>query len=203
MKIRTGCLALLLLVALPSAPPPLPAQQSTGNARTGMLARAGTVDLPHQSAPASLTLSPPTVPRQRGARLLHPKNSVSPSLAQISRALAAGQSGQVQQSAPTIMDSEHSKSILSNFDGVSSLDSGITNFGAEFEPPDQGLCVGNGFVVEPVNSAFTIYRRDGSVVIGPFNVNVLFNEGLLEFTSDPRCYFDKPTHTWFAIILAS
>jgi hypothetical protein len=99
------------------------------------------------------------------------------------------------------MDSEHSKSVLSNFDGVSSLDSGITNFGAEFEPPDQGLCVGNGFVVEPVNSAFTIYRRNGSVVTGPFNVNVLFDEGLLEFTSDPRCYFDKPTHTWFAIIL--
>jgi hypothetical protein len=30
---------------------------------------------------------------------------------------------------------------------------------------------------------------------------VLFDEGLLEFTSDPRCYFDKPTHTWFATIL--
>lgn len=84
---------------------------------------------------------------------------------------------------------------------MSSLDSAITNFGAEFEPPDQGLCVGNGFVVEPVNSAFTIYRRNGSVVTGPLNVNVLFNEGLLEFTTDPRCYFDAPTHTWFATIL--
>jgi hypothetical protein len=84
---------------------------------------------------------------------------------------------------------------------VSSLDSGVTNFGAEFEPPDQGLCVGNGFVVEPVNSAFTIYRRNGSVVTGPFNVNVLYDEGLTEFTSDPRCYFDKSTNTWFATIL--
>jgi hypothetical protein len=56
-------------------------------------------------------------------------------------------------------------------------------------------------VVEPVNSAFTIYRRNGAVVAGPFNVNVLFKEGLAEFTSDPRCYFDKQTHTWFAIIL--
>jgi hypothetical protein len=72
---------------------------------------------------------------------------------------------------------------------------------SQAQPPDQGLCVGNGFVVEPVNSAFTIYRRNGSVVTGPFNVNVLFDEGLLEFTSDPRCYFDKPTNTWFATIL--
>jgi hypothetical protein len=133
--------------------------------------------------------------------LLHPKNFASASSAQISLALAAGQSRQAQQAALTLVDLERSKSVLSNFDGVSSLDSAVTNFGAEFEPPDQGLCVGNGFVVEPVNSAFTIYRRNGSVVTGPLNVNVLFNEGLTEFTSDPRCYFDKATHTWFAIIL--
>src|SRR5713226_9299327 len=91
--------------------------------------------------------------------------------------------------------------LLEGFNGVSSRDSAITNFGAEFEPPDQGLCVGNGFIVEPVNSAFTIYHTDGSVVAGPFNVNVLFDEGLKQFTSDPRCYFDKSTNTWFAIIV--
>jgi hypothetical protein len=193
--------ALLGVLGLLSLPLPLPSQQSDGHARTGTLTRSATVDLLHLSTPQSLALAAPAVPRQRGARLLHPKNSASPISAQISRALAAGQSNQVQQTTPTLLDSEHSKSILSNFDGVSSLDSAVTNFGAEFEPPDQGLCVGNGFVVEPVNSAFTIYRRNGSVVAGPFNVNVLFDEGLLEFTSDPRCYFDKPTHTWFATIL--
>ena len=91
--------------------------------------------------------------------------------------------------------------LVKKFNGASSLDSAVTNFGAEFEPPDQGLCVGNGFVVEPVNSAFTIYHTNGSVVAGPFNVNVLFHEGLTEFTSDPRCYFDKSTNTWFATIL--
>ena len=91
--------------------------------------------------------------------------------------------------------------LLEGFNGVSSRDSAITNFGAEFEPPDQGLCVGNGFVVEPVNSAFTIYRNNGKVVAGPFNVNKLFAEGFKQFTSDPRCYFDKATNTWFAIIL--
>jgi hypothetical protein len=193
--------ALLGVLGLLSLPLPLLSQQSDGHARTGTLTRSATVDLLHLSTPQSLALAAPAVPRQRGARLLHPKNSASPISAQISRALAAGQSNQVQQTSPTLLDSEQSKSILSNFDGVSSLDSAVTNFGAEFEPPDQGLCVGNGFVVEPVNSAFTIYRRNGSVVAGPFNVNVLFDEGLLEFTSDPRCYFDKPTHTWFATIL--
>src|SRR5258708_38253873 len=94
-----------------------------------------------------------------------------------------------------------SAALLEGFNGVSSRDSAKTNFGAQFEPPDQGLCVGNGFVVEPVNSAYTIYRTNGTVVAGPFNVNKLFADGFKQFTSDPRCYFDKSTNTWFAVIL--
>ena len=86
--------------------------------------------------------------------------------------------------AASVVDARHVGTLLSNFNGVSSLDSAVTNFGAEFEPPDQGLCVGNGFVLEPVNSAFTIYHTDGSVVAGPFNVNDLFAEDPLAFTSD-------------------
>jgi hypothetical protein len=191
---RHSMAALALLILL-SVPLPVFAQQPFAHARTGSLSRAATVDLVHPSAPGKLALGVPAAPRQRGARMLHPKNSSSLGSAQI------GQASQAQQAASTSMDSENPANILSNFDGVSSLDSGVTNFGAEFEPPDQGLCVGNGFVVEPVNSAFTIYRRNGSVVTGPFNVNVLYDEGLTEFTSDPRCYFDKSTNTWFATIL--
>jgi hypothetical protein len=110
---------------------------------------------------------------------------------------SSGSNGQISSSPIT----NQTNGLVRKFNGVSSLDSAVTNFGAEFEPPDQGLCVGNGFVLEAVNSAFTIYHRNGSVVTGPFNVNVLFNEGLTEFTSDPRCYFDKTTNTWFAIIV--
>jgi hypothetical protein len=92
-------------------------------------------------------------------------------------------------------------SPLANFNGVSSRDSQFTNFDAKFEPPDQGLCQGGGFVLEPVNSAYRIYRTNGRSVRGPFNINDLFNVGGKEFTSDPRCWFDRATHTWFATIL--
>jgi hypothetical protein len=88
-----------------------------------------------------------------------------------------------------------------NFNGVSSRDSQFTNFEAKFEPPDQALCQGNGFVLEPVNSAYRIYRTNGKSLRGPFNVNDLFNVGGAEFTSDPRCWFDRSTQTWFATIL--
>ncbi len=107
------------------------------------------------------------------------------------------------QSAPTVNPSntQTTANITSNFDGTSSRDSQITNFNQEFEPPDQGLCVGNGYVVEPVNSAFRVFDRFGNTLAGPSNVNDLYNEGALQFTSDPRCYYDATTNTWFAIIL--
>ncbi len=91
--------------------------------------------------------------------------------------------------------------LMQNFNGTSSRDSEVTNFGQEFEPPDQGLCAGNGFVVDMVNSAYTVYKPNGTVVTGPFNINGPFDEGLLQFTSDPRCYYDASTNTWFATIL--
>jgi hypothetical protein len=91
--------------------------------------------------------------------------------------------------------------LLRHFNGVSSLDSEVTNFGAKFEPPDTALCEGNGFVLEPVNSAYTIYRTNGTPIAGPFNINDLFHRGGLQFTSDPRCYYDPTTNTWFATIL--
>ncbi len=92
-------------------------------------------------------------------------------------------------------------SALVNFNGVSSRDSQVTNFEQMFEPPDQGLCEGNGFVLEPVNSAYRIYLTTGKSLRGPFNINDLFNVGAKEFTSDPRCWFDPSTQTWFATIL--
>ncbi len=56
-------------------------------------------------------------------------------------------------------------------------------------------------MLEPVNSAYRIYRTTGKSLRGPFNVNDLFNVGGKEFTGDPRCWFDSSTQTWFATIL--
>ena len=92
-------------------------------------------------------------------------------------------------------------SALANFNGTSSRDSQFTNYNLEFEPPDQGLCEANGFVLEPVNSAYRIFRTNGKTLRGPFNINDLFNVGGKEFTSDPRCWYDPATTTWFSVIL--
>jgi hypothetical protein len=160
------------------------------------------------SAPGGAAAQPPA-PYSAAVRGLAPRVQRVAADAQIastrakgSRRLVARTAGPLA-SAPRVVSSSEvaAKATLHNFNGTSSRDSEVTNFDARFEPPDQGLCEGNGFVLEAVNSAFTIFRRDGTVVRGPFNVNDLFNEGSEEFTSDPRCYFDATTNTWFAVIL--
>jgi hypothetical protein len=141
-----------------------------------------------RSSGAALGPQLPSVSRTRGARRIPPRRSTAAPATRPPQATSAS-------SAPA------PATLLESFNGVSSRDSAVTNFGQEFEPPDQGLCVGNGFVVEMVNSAYTVYRPNGTVVSGPFNVNGPFDEGLTQFTSDPRCYYDAATHTWFATIL--
>ena len=166
--------ALIVVAALPAS--------ASASAETGLVPRvqAG----PPTAAPlAALGL----VARPRGARHRHGRPG--------SRTSENGPAAASPAAAPAAAP-------LVNFDGVSSRDSAETNFGQEFEPPDQGLCVGNGFVLEPVNSAYRVYDEAGHSLAGPFNVNGPFNEGLKEFTSDPRCYYDAAAHTWIAIILA-
>jgi hypothetical protein len=185
-SLRVG-LGVLALVATLSAP----AAADQPAARTYAGATAGTVapSVASSLAPQGLAPKGALATRPRGARRQHQQ-----------LAAAAPVSGPPQVAAPELGGAP--ASLLENFNGVSSRDSAVTNFGAEFEPPDQALCVGNGFVVEMVNSAYTVYDASGRTLAGPFNVNGPFNEGLTEFTSDPRCYFDAATNTWFAVVLA-
>jgi hypothetical protein len=111
----------------------------------------------------------------------------------------AGQAGVAPSAGPNVQGRD--RALAANFNGVSSLDSQVTNFGLTFEPPDQGLCVGNGYVVEMVNSAFRVYDTHGNTLAGPTNVNAPFHEDFAAFTSDPRCHYDAATNTWFASIL--
>jgi hypothetical protein len=92
------------------------------------------------------------------------------------------------------------------------------------EPPDQALCVGNGFVFESVNDAINVYDEGGHSVLPPdTNVapvpHVNGTATLNKFfgyppainraagnvrgpiLTDPICYFDQPTQRWFLVVL--
>ena len=176
-------LALIAGVLAPAAAAHVTPRGSAVSAVTQYKGTMGVAKLVPRSARPAMGATTMT---QRGARLLH-TYSTAESVPRVAGAAASGAAA--------------TASTLANFNGTSSRDSQFTNFNQEFEPPDQGLCAGNGFVLEPVNSAYRIFRANGKSIRGAFNVNDLFNVGGKEFTSDPRCWWDPRSQTWFAVIL--
>ena len=97
---------------------------------------------------------------------------------------------------------------FSGHNGLSLIDQFSANNGNQFslEPPDQGLCAGNGFVVEVVNNVIEVFNRQGTPLAGIEDTNTFF--GLAAeidattgiqgpFLADPRCFYDIPTQRWF------
>ncbi len=96
--------------------------------------------------------------------------------------------------------------------GVNAFDSGTANAGLDVEPPDQGLCAGNGFVIDVVNLVLKVYTSSfkpvssdvalASLVGFPigqqFGVSPVGGGYIL---SDPRCLYDAGTGHWFLSFL--
>ena len=102
---------------------------------------------------------------------------------------------------------------FAGFNGLSHFDQATAGTGTyagtqfDLEPPDQGLCVGNGHVVEAVNNALRVFSTAGAAQTAPIALNQFF--GLApeiqvgppavfgDFISDPKCYFDPDTGRFF------
>jgi hypothetical protein len=83
------------------------------------------------------------------------------------------------------------------FAGLSTVDNANAT-GFVTTPPDQGLCVGHGFVLEIINISLVVFNSTGNRVSVPESVNSLFAaDPNTTFLSDPRCYYDAPTNRWF------
>jgi hypothetical protein len=86
------------------------------------------------------------------------------------------------------------------FEGLTTVDTANTN-GFVLSPPDQGLCVGNGFVMETINLVMTVYKKTGLELTTPMSLNTFFGaDPNTTFLSDPRCYYDIPTQRWFVSV---
>jgi hypothetical protein len=119
--------------------------------------------------------------------------------------------------APSSLGFASSNPGLLGFDGLTHRDQRIAGTGAfantQFnkEPPDQGLCVGNAFVVETVNTAVRVRTTTGALVTNAIPLNQFF--GLTpevirssppvfgDFTSDPKCYYDARLQRFFLTLV--
>ncbi|GAC1520651.1 MAG: hypothetical protein NVS2B16_27880 [Chloroflexota bacterium] len=100
-----------------------------------------------------------------------------------------------------------------SFDGLNHVNQRLANGGRQFsvEPPDQGLCAGNGYVVESVNDVLRVYDTHGSALMGVADLNTFYgyapaivrgaHTAFGPFVTDPSCYFDAATQRWFNVVL--
>src|SRR5512136_1833851 len=114
--------------------------------------------------------------------------------------------------APTVPSSAVAGSnseLALSFDGLNHRDQRLANGGNQWtlEPPDQGLCVGNGYVVETVNSVIRVWNTSGSALSGVQDLNTFFGYPAAINRStgvvgpnviDPQCYYD-PDNNRFVV----
>ncbi len=101
------------------------------------------------------------------------------------------------------------------FNGITHRDQRLAGTGAyantqfSLEPPDQALSVGNGFVLEVVNDALTVYSTSGRRLTAAKPTNQFFNLApeinrttnvYGDSTSDPKSYYDNDTNRWFLLV---
>ena len=123
--------------------------------------------------------------------------------------------GQGVGQAPMTKSGQKAKSspnLILSFDGLNHRNQRLANNGNQFsvEPPDQGLCVGNGFVLEVVNDVLRVYDTSGNPLTGVVDLNTFYGYAAAINRStgaigpevtDPSCYFDPGTQRWFVVVL--
>ena len=118
-------------------------------------------------------------------------------------------------SGPMLQGSAKAKSnpeLNFSFDALNHRAQRLANGGNQFslEPPDQGLCAGNGFVMETINDVMRIFDVNGNPMTGVVDLNTFYGyPAAINRTtgqvgpeiSDPSCYFDIDTQRWFHIVI--
>lgn len=119
--------------------------------------------------------------------------------------------------------------FVTGFEGLNLYQQRYARGGNQFtvEPPDQALCVGNGYVLEAVNDVLNIFNSSGQSVLpdntatnivagSPRNVNHAVDLNSFygyapainrttgvraQFVTDPSCLYDAATQRFFVVVL--
>jgi hypothetical protein len=143
----------------------------------------------------------------------------------ISLSSGTGQGGSVNSAKKAKSDPQFN----TGFEGLNHYQQRYSRGGNQFslEPPDQGLCVGNGYVLEAVNDVLNIFNTSGQSVLpdntatnivagSPRNVNHAIDlnsfygyppainrtTGIFgQFVTDPTCIYDAASQRFYVVVL--
>ena len=153
---------------------------------------------------------------------LGPASGDGGSTAGFSRSNGVNRSRSIAHGAPSVsvvpvtagqgVSSSGPLTVLSTFNGLNHRNQRLANGANQFslEPPDQGLCVGNGVEMEIINDVMKVYDPSGGTVKGTTDLNTFFGYPAQiirstltfgPFVTDPSCFYDVATNRWFADVL--
>ncbi len=159
-----------------------------------------------------------------------PDSDASPTAFQgtiVDRSLSRGFGTSV--AVPSSQKAKSDPQFQSGFEGLNLYQQRYARGGNQFtvEPPDQGLCVGNGYVVEAVNDVINVYNTSGHSVL-PDNTATNIVSGLprdvghavdlnsfygyapainrttgvrAQSVTDPSCLYDAATQRFYVVVL--
>jgi hypothetical protein len=116
--------------------------------------------------------------------------------------------------APSAGVTHRKPGVQKTWQGLNLFDQRYANNGNQFtvEPPDQSLCVGNGYVVEAVNTVLRVYGTNGAPKTGVIDLNTFFGYPA-EYNrttgrygpsiTDPVCHFDPQTRRFYQVVSTS
>lgn len=165
---------------------------------TKLVPSAGTIAVPSVAAPTASTSDLPEIDSATAGD----QDGLDPG-SPIARTPSLGRRG-TNGRAP-------SATLATGWEGLNFFDQRFANGGNQFsvEPPDQGLCVGNGKVVEVVNSVYQVFDTSGAALTNPIDLNTLFGyPAAINRTTgavgpdvfDPVCLYDQPTNTFYVVV---
>src|SRR5438876_4194105 len=200
-RLRLGTIIGILTILLPaifvSTFVHVAVARAAGASYTRLISSAGTSSF----ASASNGTSDPAWPEFAGA------TDSNPGPAPYNGAIfnrSQSQSNSQGASANSGKKAKSNPELIKSFDGLNHRQQRLANGGNQFsvEPPDQGLCVGNGFILETVNDVMNVYDSSGTSLKGVTDLNSFYGypPAIIRsprfdgpFVTDPSCYFDKAT----------
>ena len=211
--------AITLLVSLIAASAATPAIAGSGVTR--QIALAGTGSLITGDAPtgnASTGLEFPAIEEEASPEAFD---------GTIDRSLSKGSGSGIVTA--TAKKAKSNPQVNASFEGLNLFQQRYARGGNQFtvEPPDQGMCAGNGYIVEAVNDVVNVFNYSGMSVL-PNNTSTNIVSGFptdvnhavdlnsfygyapaidrstgvrAQFVTDPSCYYDAATQRFFMVVL--
>ena len=222
MKLKNGFAVLTTLVMISSVLGTFPVQAATPQAGVGVFRQISNTTV--TSLPASDTSAPDIngvqtneiMPEARAAEAAAPQAAVANQpLTNRSKTRENDKGGRDPLKAPRVQSSQvvaSNPGLFATFDGLNHRNERLANGGNQFslEPPDQGMCAGNGYVLESVNDVLRVYNTSGAAQTGVIDLNTFYGYPAAinrttgargPFVTDPSCIYDSDTQRWINVIL--